>query len=78
MTEDTRWRLICHMVAGFKITYFIGTKDMAVEQARMAFSKGVYQKDARGVVTYYPPSAVEKVKLVPPGVELDKTEHVVS
>lgn len=67
------WRVVVHMAAGFKITYTVGTKDMAIEYARMTLQRGPFQMDERGVRTYYPPSSVDKIKVVPPGVDLDKT-----
>ena len=78
MSEGEKWTVVVHMASGFKITYTVGTKDMAVEYARTTLQRGPYMVDDRGVRTYYPPSAVDKVKVVPPGVELGKTKVVVS
>jgi len=75
------WRVVVHMKYGYKITYEMsgdqddGLEEMAHEQARMAIESGQYVTDKRGVRTYYPPTAIQKVKVVPPGVELESTKR---
>lgn len=79
--RSKNWRVVIHMKAGFKITREIDGMssddetfaNMAKEQARYVVVNGPSVTDSRGVITWYPPSEVEKIKVVPPNVELGST-----
>ena len=66
---------------GYKLINEMNGKDedfmeeMAHEQARFILEHGPYVTDSRGVRTYFKVSDVHKVKVVPPGVELEATTH---
>ena len=73
-----RWRVLVHMRYGYKLLFAMGDNDgaeeMAHEHARFIIERGPYVKDDRGVRTYFPPSAVDKVKVLPPGVQVNETK----
>lgn len=73
-----RWQVVVYMKYGYTIWLVMGDNDgaeeMAYEHASNIVAKGPFVKDDRGVTTYFPPSSVEKVKVVPPDVVLNKTE----
>ena len=71
---NKRWRVIVHMFGGGKIEHKVGNLADAKEYAHLICTKGPFVNDSRGVITYYPPSQVFKVKVVPPGVTLISTE----
>lgn len=62
------------MFGGGKIEYRVGNLSDAREYARLIITEGPFVTDGRGVITYYPPAQVFKVKIVPPDVELVQTE----
>lgn len=77
-----KWRVITYMKPGFVIEMAIGHNDgaemMAREHARQIIERGPFVDDGRGIRTYYPPSAVDKVKVLPPDVELNQTDTSVA
>lgn len=76
--DGSRWRVVVYMKSAVKYTLVMGDNDgaddMAHEHARLIVERGPFIDDDRGVRTYFPPHDVDKVKVVPPGVELNKTE----
>lgn len=74
-----RWRVLIHMRYGYKIIFAMGDNDgaeeMAHEHARFIIERGPYVTDDRGIRTYFPPSAVDKVKVIPPGANVNVTEN---
>ena len=76
-----RWRILVYLSVGFKIMYAIGdnenAKQMAYEQARLTLWRGGYFDDSRGIRTFYPARAVDKVKVIPPGIEIATTEVII-
>jgi hypothetical protein len=74
----TEWRVIVHTDFFYKITHTINSKEMALEYVERIMVRGDYYKDARGVVTYIPTARIMKIKLIPPGVELEETKTEVN
>ena len=76
--SSEQWRVVTYLRSGIKLTTVIGDNDgakaMAQEHARLNIERGPFIDDDRGVRTYYSPAAIDKVKVIPPGVELNKTE----
>ena len=71
-----KWRLIVHLKYYNKIEYQLKSETMAHEQAVMTMERGCRVIDSRGVETYFPVHTIQKIKVVPPGVKLDKTKII--
>jgi len=69
-----KWQVIVHTDYYYKIIHEINSKEMAHEYAERIMIRGDYYTDDRGVKTYIPISRIMKIKLIPPGVELETTE----
>ena len=68
------YRVIVHTNFFYKITHFINSKTMAHEYAERILVHGDFFKDDRGVKTFIPIQNIMKIKIVPPGIELEMTE----
>lgn len=73
-----KWRVIIHTNLFYKVTHVVGSREMALEYAERILTHGDYYTDERGVITFLPIAQIFKVKVIPPDVELDKTETEVS
>ena len=70
------WRVIVHLSTFAKIENLVGDARMAREYATFAMANGCRHIDERGVETYWPTHMIHKIKVVPPGVELDTTTQI--
>ena len=68
-----KWRIIVHLSYFNKVEYQMDSETMAHEYAAFIMERGCRVVDSRGVETYFPIHAIQKVKVVPPGVELSET-----
>ena len=72
--EGGAWKVITHTDYFYKIVHVINSREMAHEYAERILVRGDFYKDDRGVKTFIPTTRIMKVKVVPPGVELEATE----
>lgn len=68
------WTVVVYLVTDRKLSFSVGNEQDAREYARNIQREGPFICDSRGVKTYYPVHQVFKVKVVPPGIELEETE----
>lgn len=69
-----KWQVITHTDFFYKIVHLINSREMAHEYVERIMIHGDFYKDQRGVKTFIPIQKIMKIKIVPPGVELEKTE----
>jgi hypothetical protein len=69
-----KWQVITHTDFYYKIIHEINSREMAHEYAERIMARGDFYKDSRGVKTFIPVGRIMKVKVVPPGVEMETTE----
>ena len=69
-----KYRVIVHLSTFNKIEYLHTKLDMAREYVAFILERGCKVTDERGVETYFPVHMIHKIKIVPPDVELIKTE----
>lgn len=74
MISTKKWSVVVHTDFFYKIVHEINSKEMAHEYAALILGHGDFYKDDRGVETFIPIGRIMKVKVVPPGVELEETE----
>lgn len=68
------WQVIVYMDFNYKVRHVVKSEPNAREYVERIHHKGAFYTDTRGVTTFFPPGRIMKVKLVPPGVELEVTE----
>lgn len=68
------WQVITHTDFFYKIIHIINSSEMAHEYAERIMVRGDFYKDERGVKTFIPIQRIRKIKVIPPGIEMEKTE----
>ena len=71
---EERYRVIVHTDFFYKIEHFINSREMAHEYVKLIMTHGDFYKDKRDVKTFIPIQRIMKIKIIPPGVELEETE----